>query len=450
MTEVAPARFARLVVAGFQTACVSASSVALGVLASASDAVPGLPSALASTPTPTAWIELANDAWGPQQIDNRDDGRTASLRTGAGLGRWRLALDASMLTAKALGLRSDELTATVGYALHETTESAVVVVAGARMAGELGGAGIQRRWHEAVGYAFDRLTYAPTGIDVQPVAGVALHRDVRWSSMRIRGILQGLVSGHGELQSLAGVHLLADVPGAWCWLGPEWRIRAGAPVGPVAEDIAEHERGLWLESGLQIGVLTTSAGASANGEDVQGSVGLASAIARHAGPGAWQVALELGATLTAPGLIQRLRLAYLTCPIEFRCDTRAGTVPGQVFAHDSVRYRQVSVGPGWAPRLTMGNFGIGPDLEAGIGWRVDGIVGEDGSPELPQLRRHGAVFTMGAGLGFDYAIEPNLSVGATGGWDAAQPLVRPLLVGPATMLDLSTTWSLKIGSAVQW
>ncbi len=450
MIAFEPAKIARLVQAGFQTACVWAGSVASGVLASASDAVPGLPPALDLTSTPTAWIELANDAWGPQQIDNRDDGRTASLRTGSGFKRWRLALDASMLTSKRLGLRSDELTATLGYALHETTESAVVVVAGTRLAGELGGAGIQRWWHEAVGYTYDTLTYAPTGIDVQPVAGIALHRDVRWSSLRIRGMLQGLVSGHGEIQGLGGIHLLAVVPGAWCWLGPEWRIRAGAPVGPVAADIAEHERGLWLASGLQIGILTTSAGASANGEDVQGSVGLASATARHAGPGSWQVALELGATLTAPGLIQRLRLAYLAYPIEFRCDTRAGSVPGQIYAHDSVRYRQVSIGPGWAPRLTAGNFGIGPDVEGGIGWRVEGIVGEDGSPELPPLRQHGAVLTMGAGLGIDYAIEPSLSVGAACSWDVAQPLVRPLLVGPATMLDLSTGWSLKIGSAVQW
>lgn len=421
----------------------------------AAESVPGLPPPAA----PEVWLEFANDAWGPQLIDNRDDDRTAVVRGGASAGRWRLTIDASMLTAKPLGRRSDELTATVGYDLLPAGGSSalgtseIVLVGGGRFAGDMGGASLQQRWHAAAGYTFQPLTYDPENLSLDPLLGIAAAHTWRYEQFGLRGITQGLVTGRGEWQGCFGVHLLADVPGAEWWGGSEWHPRGGTTNGPVAASVAQAEQGMWLVSGLQIGFLTTSVGRTFDGDDVQGSLGIASGIAsgRTATvPGHWHLALELGTTLSAPGLIQRLLWSHDDFPLAILLDTRASTVPGQVFAHDSVRTRQVSLGPAWTPRWDLGSLRVGPDVDAGIGWRTDGIVAEDNLSQLPELHRHGVAATAGLGIGLDSELDPTTQMGVSGSWDISQPLVHPLMVGEATLLDRSCGWSARVRSAVSW
>ena len=411
----------------------------------AAETLPGLPLSAA----PSMWVTLGNDSWGPQLIDNRDDGRTAELTVGGGSGPWRVTVNASMLTDKPSQRRSDELTATVAYALWQDDLSAVQVAGGGRVAGDLGGASIQQRWHEAVGYAYDKLIYDPAEVHLDPLVGLTAYRDWRRSMWGVRGLAQGSVTGHGELQGLLGGHLLFVIPGVQWWGGPEYQVRGGASVGPVAEKIAAQERGLWLASGLHVGCLTASIGSTLHGDAVEGTLGYATpSVAQTAG--LWKLTAEIGATITVPGLVQRLRAAKRDLPIEVRLDTRAGTVPGQNFEHDSVRYRQVSVGPGWAPRWGNNVVVVGPDVDAGIGWRVDGTVPEDSAAQLPELKRHGVTLTSSLGAAADVRLEPALQVGVSGSWDLSQPLANELHVGPAKVLSLMSGWSVRVSSTVSW
>ena len=411
----------------------------------ASETLPGLPLSAA----PTAWVTLGNDSWGPQLIDNRDDGRTAELTAGGGIGRWRITVNASMLTDKPRLRRSDELTATVAYALWQDDLSAVVVAGGGRVAGDLGGASIQQRWHDAVGYAFDQLAYDPTEVQVDPLAGLTAYRDWRRGIWGVRGLAQGLVTGHGELQGLLGGHFLVGIPGVPWWGGPEYHLRGGSPVGSVAKEVAIQERGPWLASGVRVGCLTAAIGTALVGDAIEGSLGYTTPTVAPQ-PGAWLLTFEVGATMTAPGLVQRLRGAKRNFPIEVRLDTRAGTVPGQNFDHDSVRYRQVSIGPGWAPRWGNHLVAIGPDLDAGIGWRVDGTVPEDSATQLPEVQRHGVTLTTSVGAAADFHLEPALQVGVSGSWDLSQPLANHLSVGPATVLTTMSGVSVRLSSTVSW
>ena len=416
-----------------------------GVAGVAAESLPGLPLPAA----PSLWVTLGNDSWGPQLIDNRDDGRTAELTVGGGPGRWRVTVNACMLTDKPKRQRSDELTATLAYALMQNDVSALQLAAGGRWAGDLGGASMQERWHDAVGYAFDHLTYEPETRHLDPVLGCTAYRVWRRGVWGIRGSAQGLATGHGELQGLLGGHLQIDMPGVRWWGGPEYQLRGGTPVGPVAAEIAAQERGLWLASGLRVGCLTASVSTAINGDAVEGSLGYTTGT-KPSQAGLWKLTLELGATMTAPGLVQRLRAATRAFPIEARLDTRAGTVPGQNFNHDSVRYRQVSIGPGWAPRWGNSEVAVGPEVEAGFGWRVDGIVAEDTAAQLPEVQRHGPVITSGLGAGAELQLESAMQIGIAGSWDLSQPLANHLTVGPATVLTFMSGWSARVTSTVSW
>lgn len=402
--------------------------------------LPGLP-----PPEPPAWwATLGNDAWGPQLIDNRDDGRSATMEAGVAPGRWSVAIDGSLLTAKHEERRSDEVTGTIGWDLL-SGDPELRLLAGVRVAGDIGGADVQRRWHRAVGYTFQEVPYDPSTPLWTPLAGLSSAWAWRPSSVGVRGMAQGIATARGEFQGLMALHGLIEAPGLQGWAGPQWQLRGGHAEG-TADSIAGREEGLGIAAGLTIGLLTWDVSRNLRTDDIQGTIGLRAPPAP--GTGRNRATLELGAPLSAPGLIERLRLGQMEWPAELLIDARDGVVPGAVFAHDSVRYRQVAAGLAWSPRWG-GAVAVGPDLGAIAGWRVEGTAPEDASTELPKTSAHGVVIAGNAGLGIDARLD-GVTLGLVGGIDGWLPLRQPVPVSYAQLLESGYGWNLRLASGVSW
>ncbi len=416
----------------------------LGLLAAVSSLgaleLPGLP----PPEPPLWWATLGNDAWGPQLIDNRDDGRSATMEAGVAIDRWSVAIDGSLLTAKDEERRSDEVTGTIGYDLLDGAPE-LRLLAGFRVSGDIGGADVQRRWHRAVGYTFQEIPYDPSTPLWTPLAGLSSSWAWRPSLLGMRGMAQGIATARGEFQGVVALHGLIEAPGLQSWIGPHWQVRGGHAEG-TAESVAQREDGPGLAAGLTVGLLTWDVSRNLRTDDIQGTIGLRAPLAPTAGR--IRATLELGAPLSAPGLIERLRLGRAEWPIELLVDARDGVVPGASFAHDSVRYRQVAAGLAWSPRWG-GTFAVGPDAGAVAGWRVEGTVPEDPSTELIRTSAHGAVIAGNAGLGIDARLE-GVSLGLTGGIDGWLPLREAVPVSYAKLLESGYGWNLRLASGVSW
>lgn len=402
--------------------------------------LPGLP----PPEPPSWWATLGNDAWGPQLIDNRDDGRSATVEAGVAIDRWSVAIDGSLLTAKYEGRRSDEVTGTIGWDLLDGAPE-LRLLAGVRVSGDIGGADVQRRWHRAVGYAIQEVPYDPSTPLWRPLAGLSAAWAWRPSIVGLRGSGQGIATSHGEFQGLAAVHALIEFPGLQGWAGPHWQMRGGQAAG-TAESVAEREEGPGIAAGLTVGLLTWDLSRNLQTDDIQGTIGMRAPIA--ATTGRMRATLELGAPLSAPGLIERLRLGHADWPIELLADARDGMVPGAVFDHDSVRYRQVGAGLVWSPRWG-GTVALGPDLGAIAGWRVEGTAPEDSATELPKTSAHGMVVAGNAGVGIDARLD-GMTLGVAGGIDGWLPLREAVPVSYAWLMESGYGWNLRVASGVSW
>lgn len=402
--------------------------------------LPGLP-----PPEPPAWwLTLGNDAWGPQLIDNRDDGRSATVEAGITCDRWSVTIDGGLLTAKYEGRRSDEVTGTIGWDLLEGPPELRLLV-GVRISGDLGGAEVQRRWHRAVGYAIQEVPYDPSTPLWRPLAGLSSAWAWRPSILGVRGAVQGVATSGGELQGLATIHGLVEFPGLRAWMGLHWQLRGGQAEGTAAS-VAEREEGPGIAAGLTTGLLTWDVARNLRTEDIQGTIGLRAPL--DTATGGTRATLELGAPLSAPGLIERLRLGHAGWPIDLLIDARDGVVPGAVFAHDSLRYRQIGAGLAWSPR--WGDMvAVGPDLGAVVGWRAEGTAPEDPATELPTASAHATVLAANAGFGIDADLD-GVTLGLVGGIDAWLPLREAVPVSSAWLLESGYGWNLRLASGVSW
>lgn len=180
-----------------------------------------------------AWIGAGNDS------PDRDDHRTAWVGAGFTTGRLVAAADWSILTSAADDARADEATATLGWRLGP-----VVLGAGLRLTGNLGGYAVQREIHEACNADdWPRDAYAADRAAGVAIASVAR----RWGPLEASA--GGLLSTEGE----ASADIAARLRWRWLWAGGRYRLHNGEAMSVAARATAEHERGAWAEAGADIG-----------------------------------------------------------------------------------------------------------------------------------------------------------------------------------------------------
>ena len=100
--------------------------------------------------TPTFWFEYLNDDLFPIGASD-DDMLTYAFSSGVAWRAWRVGADYRSLTARDVGLRVDEWTATAGNEVYTDDRAHVVLAIGLRGGGDLGGQKLQTEWHKASG-----------------------------------------------------------------------------------------------------------------------------------------------------------------------------------------------------------------------------------------------------------------------------------------------------------
>lgn len=223
--------------------------IAAVILSARIGAIPGVPERLPDQTGPYTvawsndWFAYPMALGAKNENDPHDDFRTNAFTGTAQLGAWRACLDDSMLTSKVLGLRSDEITATLGY-----DTGPVVIGAGLRSRRDYRGQEMQNTWHRWLHDLPLHLDREETGEDA---VAYALAELPGWygGGFSLRPMASALIASNGESAEDAGA--LVVIPGRnWSvFFGARYQWRDGAET-PLIRKVQSHERGACLEYGF--------------------------------------------------------------------------------------------------------------------------------------------------------------------------------------------------------
>lgn len=192
-------------------------------------------------------------------LGNGDDFRTAAIGGHLRLGGMVLAVDASMLTDRDAGTRSDELLAIAGWSAQRAApvagwHAAGFLGAGVRVDGDLGGEKVQNAVHEVIAspevhFPYDDGRVLPAlggsgAVGWLEPAGLGL---TGWWGMQLVAAGQWAIGG--EFIGEAGPRLCLIGQQGAIWVGARVRWRDGDPAGPTVAATGEHEDGPWLDLG---------------------------------------------------------------------------------------------------------------------------------------------------------------------------------------------------------
>lgn len=195
-------------------------------------AVSGNPLPLVPADPPVVWVEMTNDNL---LAIGKDDGLTASFGAGLHLGKLRVGAGYEMLTDRSSGLRSDELTATVGRDIPVGFDAFVGV--GARFAGDFGGDSIQRQWHQSEGDEVFDLRYEEN--DWRPVILAATRWEQRVAADWAFDASASVLGSYDMAQMSALARVVFGREGRVA-VGPMWSEHIGnAMSGSAASSYAD-------------------------------------------------------------------------------------------------------------------------------------------------------------------------------------------------------------------
>jgi hypothetical protein len=255
----------------------------------------------APEPGPTGILAVAsltssNDMFGTG-VGNGDDFRTAALSGHLRLGGLMLVADASMLTDRGGGTRSDEAVLAAGWAFGQETphtgwHAGGFLGGGVRIDSNLHGQEVQNVVHRTIGAQQVHLDQDPVDSTRPVLVGSAVLGWLGQAGQGMSGwwggqlVAAGQWAEDGQVIAEVGPRVsLVGQEGAF-WLGTFVRMREGEAPGTTAEMTGRHEDGWWFDSGTFITPL------------------------RHGGTSwGWQVRVaanpETGASLGSLGLLAR-------------------------------------------------------------------------------------------------------------------------------------------------
>lgn len=239
---------------------------------------------------PNLWVAAANDALGASAGENDDDYRTSAfLGQVAVTPHAILAANHSILTDKTGSQpgRLDEFTATLSWLPFRPVSGWVAIGAGVRLRGDLGGEGMQNRWHDASKLArVDYLGYAEPKTPVVGVVTVAGAKSfVLWNTSSLPWLGSGTtalewggrgVVGHeGTWQAATDVIFAGRGRDGAIWTGLRYETGGVTETAPIVEHVLDHEEGLWLVYGASVGAWFIEAGGNLTDPGVTGKLGFA-------------------------------------------------------------------------------------------------------------------------------------------------------------------------------
>ncbi len=407
-----------------RAACVVGTCLALEP--TAWGAIAGIPDSPRPGVIPTAWVGWSNDSFGGEMGRDTDDFRTNAFNAGLRLDeRWLAAVDDSMLTdanvPAARQSRSDELTATVGYLVLPGTDLGawgktwVSAGVGARLSGNLGGASMQNRFHDLLGYERIELPYdrsAFDGVGYLSASWLWLDRDAGLGTAFLdRGHLgigvdaAGLASTGGETQVSLGAKLVAVGRDGSFFLGLRQQFNQGPQASASAAAVAAHEAGTWLVYGSSAGGWYFEGGANL---DTQASMGRIGWMWQRGGARDEQP--EITEMEGLIGLYQGYSLG-LQCrwqpqwvrdsvgsQVSLLFDYRFGQYPSTEWNDDMVVVRQPLIGVDLALTPPRDGFQVTPFVYLGVGVREERIRTDGSEPRFEPQRAVRGVAQGGAGV----------------------------------------------------
>jgi hypothetical protein len=391
--------------------------LALGFAAPVCAAIAGVPEEPRPGTLPGAWLAWSNDSFGGEMGQNTDDFRTNAMSGGVRLGtRWVAAFDYSMLThleVPGAERRCDELTASLGYRhdFMELPRAWLAVGAGVRIAGDLGGEGVQNAWHQVWDYEEVRVPYEDGGsAGIAYVAGgwacvpdLAL-TEVLERRLGIHVSGAALATSDGEYQGALSLQLALTGRDAAFWIGMREQLNGGDNLSAVAAAVATHEDGTWLVFGTSAGAWSFDGGVDVHTQATVGRVGFL--WRRGTGAAPTQVA-EIEGILGlyegyALGLQYRWRPHWLDDLSGGRAammlDYRFGQYPGVDWYGNNVVVRQPLIGIDLAWAAPRAGFQLLPFIYAGAGVRQEEVETTLPGARFPKDDAVRAVLQGGIGL----------------------------------------------------
>lgn len=240
---------------------------------------------------PNLWVAAANDALGASAGKNDDDYRSSAfLGQVAVTPHTILAANHSLLTDKtgAQPGRLDELTVTLSWLPWRPVDGWVAVGAGVRVRGDLGGEGMQNRWHDASTLA--RIDYLEYFEAETPVVGVVTVAGVKsfvlWTTSSLPWLGsgttalewggRGVVAHEGTWQAATDVVVVGRGLDGAIWSGLRYETGGVTDSAPILENVLDHEKGLWVVYGASVGAWFIEAGGNLSDPGVGGKMGFAS------------------------------------------------------------------------------------------------------------------------------------------------------------------------------
>lgn len=399
-------------------------------------AIAGLPEAPTPGPLPTYWLSVSNDNLGDGVL-NRDDFRTGAISMGASWGHWTAAADSSVFTNRfraGAPQRSDEITATLGYALESersgdaSFHNLVIAGGGMRFDGDLGGSRIQEGLHRSTGYDDVALPYDHERA-ADPLAYVyarslfAARSSPAFSWLVPRGIWGLSASGAAMATAGGEQQVFTELDGVLIgqqgstWFGARWRWNEGVQATPSAAVVAEHERGLWLVAGAANGPFPLPLGGFFTGgvnprtRGAFGSIGMMFRPHQYRGLGEERVEHDFG---YYSGAVIGFQFRWQPVPMqdagpewlrewlrhEVMIDYRFGGAPHYGWQDDKLLSDQLLIGhaPTITPPPLFGVVRLMPYVYGAGGIRAERIAVWGPSPRFSEHEATRGVFQMGFGL----------------------------------------------------
>lgn len=218
---------------------------------SLSAAIAGVPEAPVPGTMPQAWAGIANDAFGI--VATPDDYRTNEMSLFVRLGSSFVAgIDHSMLTSVPDGLRTDEVTCTMGWLPMGDQRPWIVLGAGIKLVDDFEGENLQDWWHGVIG--MERYDLAYEKDDPQALAYALINQvwrqDERWGAA---ATASALITSGGEVQAECAGWGVARFQALCAWAGLRGRYRGGHMPTEVSGLVADFEEGVWCDYGFGIG-----------------------------------------------------------------------------------------------------------------------------------------------------------------------------------------------------
>ena len=405
------------------------SLLALACGAPLSAAVPGLPQPTAPLPAPEIYVDTGNDSLS-DEVENRDDFRTATLDAGYLGHDLAVAGNTSILTDRAARTRIDQFTASAGYSWTPPSSLGSYVSAGVGLRGwgDFGGQHVQDGVHRFAGYTqldfrygdtqrFDPLGYVSSRyvfLTDTPAISSWFGPPGRWGLMLSAA---GLATTRGDFEGESELDALYAGRQGSMWLGGSFHDEGGDLPSSTAKAVAAHERGWWLMAGTSIqpwreAGIVLDAGIDPHTEGAFGRFGLECFAPSAVDSRQVQAAeIDLGSySASVIGVQVRWRPVHLLpagppwlarwLRSELFLDYRFGHIPHLSIPDDTSDCDQLLLGPAETitPPSLFGILKLSPYGYAGGGVRIERLQPTGADPAFAAQQATRPVASLGCGL----------------------------------------------------